>query len=376
MLELSLVDSIAQVGAHSWAELDGPTRFPFLSYEWLSALETSGCLGVSRGWIPRHILIHRGSMLWAVAPAYIKLHSMGEFVFDQQWAEFSEARLGVRYYPKLVVAVPFTPATGPRVLTRSSLSSDEQQEVLSFFERQVPNLVGELGLSSVHVLFPERGLSTVLCGERWVERLGVQFQFQNPDLRNFDEFLATFSSKKRAQIRRERRTLVEQGVSIEVKQGESIGPGDADLAHRLYLSTVDKFVWGKRYLTRGFFAQVMTTMPEKIHFVIARDKEGEVLAGAFNLLGQDTLYGRYWGTFCDLPFLHFNVCLYEGVEECLRRGLSSFSPGAGGAHKRGRGFVPTLTRSLHHLVDPGLDIAVRDFCEREAEALKSEISET
>jgi hypothetical protein len=362
MLELSLADSIAQVGPESWAELEGPARFPFLSYEWLSALEISGCLGVSRGWIPRHILIHDGSSLRAAAPAYIKLHSMGEFVFDQQWAEFSESRLGVRYYPKLVIAVPFTPATGPRVLMRAGLSLGQQQEVLSFFEREVPKLAAELGLSSVHVLFPDRGLSAVLCGERWMERLGVQFQFESQGLRDFDEFLATFSSKKRAQIRRERRALVEQRVSIEVKQGGSIGPGDADLAHRLYLSTVDKFVWGKRYLTRDFFVQVMTKMPQ-------------VLAGAFNLLGQDTLYGRYWGTFCDLPFLHFNVCLYEGVEECLRRGLLRFEPGAGGAHKRGRGFVPTLTRSVHHIQDAGLDLAIRDFCEREAEALQRELME-
>lgn len=375
MLELNLAESIAQIGPEDWSELEGPSTFPFLSYQWLSALEDSGCLGVERGWIPRHIVIRKAKEIWAVAPAYIKLHSFGEFVFDQAWAEFSQTRLGVRYYPKLVIAVPFTPATGPRILMRSGLSTAEEEEVFAIFSRAIPELVEKMGLSSAHILFPDERTARALSVENWGERLGVQFQFKNSNLKNFEEFLAGFSSKKRALIRRERRAMTEQRLSIEVKNHQTISAVDANVAHRLYLSTVDKFSWGKRYLNRNFFEYVMTRMPEAIHLVLARDGEGEVVAGAFNLLGKEALYGRYWGSFCEVPFLHFNVCLYEGIEECLRRGLERFEPGAGGAHKRGRGFLPTITRSLHHIQDPGLDLAIRDFCSREAEALRAELSE-
>jgi len=373
MLELSLVESMAQVGRDRWAELEGPERYPFLSYEFLSALEETGCLGADRGWIPRHIVIRHGAEIWAVAPAYIKLHSFGEFVFDQAWAEFSERRMGLRYYPKLVVCAPFTPATGPRLLFLRGLDQKDRSRVFEVFKEGVPHLTAEAGLSSAHVLFVDVVGAEELTGSSWTERLGVQLQFQSGDYGDFDGFLASFSSKKRAQIRRERRAVESAGITISIDTGPRIRPMDADLAYRLYLSTVDKFVWGRRYLTPAFFERVMRTMPSQIHFVLARDLQGDVLGGAFNLLGEDALYGRYWGSFREVPFLHFNVCLYQGIEECLRRGLTRFEPGAGGAHKQGRGFLPTLTRSMHHIQDPGLELAIRDFCNREAEALREEV---
>lgn len=373
MLELTLVESIADLGSDCWAELEGPESYPFLSYEFLSALEETGCLGADRGWIPRHIVIRNGSEIWAVAPAYIKLHSFGEFVFDQSWAEFSERRLGLRYYPKLVICAPFTPATGPRILLRRGMDREDRSRVAVAFREGVPRVTASAGLSSAHVLFVDEAGVDELKGTQWAERLGVQLQFQSGNYADFDEFLGSVSAKKRAQIRRERRAIEQEGVTISVDTGSGIRSSDADLAYRLYLSTVDKFVWGRRYLTPSFFERVMCTMPSQIHFVLARDHQGEVLGGAFNLLGRDALYGRYWGSFRDVPFLHFNVCLYKGIEECLSRGLSRFEPGAGGAHKQGRGFLPTLTRSLHHIQDPGLELAIRDFCEREAEALREEI---
>ena len=373
MFELSLVESIAEIGPALYSEFEGTERYPFLNYQWLLALEESGCLGADRGWIPRHVVIRRAKEVVALAPAYIKLNSHGEFVFDQGWAEFSETRLGERYYPKLILAVPFTPAGGARVLMKRGANEKDRELVFDILTGALPELAEKLGLSSVHVLFPNEQDASELESRSWALRLGLQYQFHNHSFKNFDEFLATFRAKKRANIRRERRGLEQQGINLEVTTGTSLRSGDAHLAHSLYLTTVDKHVWGRRYLTRNFFERVMSKMPESIHLVLARDKDGEVIAGAFNLIGSDALYGRYWGAFRDVPFLHFNVCLYEGVHECIKRGLARFEPGAGGEHKQGRGFAPTLTRSLHYLHHPHLDGAVRDFCKKESDAIRAHL---
>ena len=374
MLELSLAESIAELSADLWSELEGPEAYPFLRREWLSAFEDSDCLGIDRGWVPRHLVIKKGSEVLAVAPAYIKLHSMGEFVFDQGWAEFSEARLGKPYYPKLILAVPFTPATGPRVLFQKSADAADRAAVFDLLTGALPEMAEQLGLSSVHVLFPDESNAAQLVERGWAERLGIQFQFHNPGHHGFDDFLASFRSKRRAAMRRECRELDASEVQIEVLTGDSLREEHAPLAHSLYLTTVDKHVWGRRYLNRGFFERVIREMPENLHFVLARDAQGEALAGAFNLLGAHALYGRYWGSFVDMPFLHFNVCLYEGVRETIARRLLRFEPGAGGGHKEGRGFRPTITSSYHYLHDPRLSLAVKDFCQRESDAVREHVA--
>lgn len=370
MLELSLVESISEFPPELWNEWENASAFPFLSRAWLSAFETSNCLGAERGWVPRHIAIRRGKELLAMAPAYIKLHSMGEFVFDQGWAEFCEGRLGRPYFPKLILAVPFTPTTGPRVLFQSLASEADRKEVFDLLTGALPELCEKLGLSSVHVLFPDESTSVPLVERGWAERLGVQFQYHNEGHRCFDDYLSCFRSKRRANIRRECRELDASEYRLEVLTGEALGPQHASVAHALYLTTVDKHVWGRRYLTQSFFEQVLSSMPDQLHFVVAKDERGEIAAGAFNLLGQEALYGRYWGSFVDAAFLHFNVCLYEGVRETVSRGLLRFEPGAGGGHKEGRGFRPTMTRSLHYLHDPRLSLAIQDFCSREAQAVR------
>lgn len=374
VLELSLAESVAEFSAELWAELEGPAAYPFLRREWLSAFEESDCLGADRGWVPRHLVVKQGGEILAVAPAYIKLHSMGEFVFDQGWAEFSEARLGKPYFPKLIVAVPFTPATGPRILFQKSADAADREAVFDLLTGALPELAEKLGLSSVHVLFPDESNAAPLRDRGWAERLGIQFQFHNPGHECFDDFLGSFRSKRRAAMRRECRELEASGVKIEVLTGTSLGLHHAPLAHSLYLTTIDKHVWGRRYLNRGFFERVIRDMPEHLHFVVARDSQGEPLAGAFNLLGEQALYGRYWGSFVDMPFLHFNVCLYEGVRETIARRLQRFEPGAGGGHKEGRGFRPTVTRSLHYLHDPRLSLAVKDFCQRESDAVRDHVA--
>lgn len=387
--ELSLAESAEELGKDLWSRLEGPSDYPFLRYEWLDAFEKSSCLGAPRGWIPRHVVVKKVSPgmvsdTVAVAPAYIKLHSMGEFVFDQGWADFAETRLGVRYYPKMILAVPFTPATGPRILPLVGMGPGERSELYDLLTGALPEIARKLGLSSVHVLFPDAAASAELSERQWALRYGVQFQFHNESFRDFDDFLGRFRSKRRTVIRRECRETERLGVELVVRSGAELRAEDAKLLHRLYLTTVDKYVWGRRYLSQDFFQRILSTMPDAVHFVAARVADsarfqksgaggrfetGDVVAGAINLLGTHALYGRYWGAFAEVPFLHFNVCLYRGVQETITRGLVRFEPGAGGEHKESRGFSPTVTRSLHHLEDPRLDAAVRDFLKRERDAL-------
>jgi len=373
MFELSLIESIDEIPRAVFSELEGPETYPFLRREWLSAFETSGCVGADRGWIPRHLVVSRGGELVALAPAYIKLHSMGEFVFDQGWAEFSEVKLGQPYYPKFILAVPFTPATGSRILHRTGTNSSERAAVFDVLTGALPELCEKLGLSSAHVLFPDEGDSNELRERGWAERHSIQYQFHAREDRTFDDFLGRFRAKKRASIRRECRSVQDEHHRIEALSGPALQAAGGRLAHRLYLTTVDKHVWGKRYLSEGFFERVLETMSDSLQLVVAKDAEDEVLAGAFNLIGREAIYGRYWGAFADVPFLHFNVCLYEGVRQCLSLGRQRFEPGAGGEHKEGRGFEPTLTRSFHFLRDPRLSMAISDFLQREREAISEHL---
>jgi len=385
-LALAFSDAIADIGASTWSNLEGPSEYPFLRFEWLSAFEQSGAVGPKTGWIPRHLRVERASgELVAVAPAYVKTHSMGEFVFDHSFAEFAETRLGVRYYPKLVLAVPFTPATGPRLLFRRGVSASDRELAWDVLCETLPIRATELGLSSIHVLFPDDEQAAAIEQRGWAPRLGVQFQYHRGSDHSFDDYLAAFSSKRRNAIRRERRSLEAAGIEIRALSGAALGAEQARLAHALYLTTVDKYVWGRRYLNAAFFAAVFESMPEALQLVLATRSStggagleaGEgVLGGALNLIGARALYGRYWGALSDVPFLHFNVCLYRGVEETLALGLDSFQPGAGGEHKEGRGFRPTVTRSLHWFADSRLDRAVRDYLQREAGAVLERIDES
>lgn len=369
MLELSLLESIHELGPGPFAHFEGPADYPFLRYEFLSAFEDTDCLGAQSGWVPRHLVVRRGSELIAFAPAYLKANSFGEFVFDHSIADYAESRLGLRYYPKWIIAVPFTPATGPRVLWTKGTSEADREETFDLLTGALPEMCARLGLSSVHVLFPDEAQVESFRSRDWSERLGLQFQFANAGYRDFDAFLGSFRAKRRHAIRRERRSVIESGTRVDVWTGEDLKKLDPRLAFELYLTTVDKYVWGRRYLTQGFFEKILTTMPDALHFVLASAPSGAPLAGAFNLLGSKALYGRYWGTFGDVPYLHFEVCLYRGVEETIRRKLERFEPGAGGEHKESRGFLPTITRSVHHFADARLDALVRDFYRREAEAI-------
>ena len=365
-----LIDGLHPRFEAEFQALDGPGQYPFLRLSWLRAFESSQAVSERTGWIPRHVAIWRRGQLLAFAPGYIKLHSFGEFVFDQGWAQCSELQLGVPYYPKYIVGVPFTPTTGPRLLMREGLDETTRSELVELFAATVCELCDQFQLSSVHILFCEQDLATALGALGFTQRLGVQYQFHNPGHQTFDDFLGTFKAKKRANIRRERREVEKRGVEIKIRSGETLRPTDARLAYELYLTTVDKYAWGRRYLNQEFFDRVFRDLPEVIHFVTAVDAADQVIAGAFNLIGTSAIYGRYWGTFVQEQFLHFEVCLYSGIQDTIQRGLARFEAGAGGEHKHGRGLAPTITRSAHFIRDPKLSRLVAEFCAHEGQQIQ------
>lgn len=364
-LQLQLHGSIRELPRASWDALLDEEATPFLEWAWIDALEQSGSVCPQAGWHPRHFTLWRGSKLVAAAPAYLKDDSHGEFVFDWTWATAAE-RVGIAYYPKLILAAPLTPATGRRLLVAPGEDrAARERELLS----------GVLGfaraerLSSVHVLFPTPAELPSLEEAGFAVRLGVQYQWRNEGYHSFEDFLARFHSKRRNQLKRERRALMEQGVTLRTLEGEALAEVDPGVMYRLYASTVDRFVWGRRHLTADFFTRVLASFRHRIQVVEAR-KEGRLVAGAFNLSTPRVLYGRYWGCFEEIPFLHFNTCQYFPVEACIQAGRARFEPGAGGEHKLVRGFEPTLTYSAHLLFNPALDQAIRRFLEAERTAIQ------
>jgi predicted N-acyltransferase len=370
-VEISLLERIAEIPESEWDALLAEDSSPFVEWAWLEALESSGCVTPERGWLPRHVVVRRAGRLIAAAPAYVKGNSEGEFVFDHSWAAFAQRRLGVRYFPKLILAVPFTPATGDRILVGPG---EDRAAIERAIASTVPKLVEVLELSSAHLLFPRRAEQEVFVGEGFIARSGLQFHWRNEGFRSFEDFLTILPSKKRTQIRRERRALRESGVVVETRRGGAIDDATIEHAFRWYLSTVDKFAWGRRYLNERFFRTIAARWSSgrsdrgALEIVVAREGE-RAIGGAINVTKGRTLYGRYWGADLDRPFLHFEVCYYHSIDDAIARGLESFEPGAGGEHKVARGFRPTLTRSAHHLRDPRLAHAVAEACSAEHEHL-------
>jgi predicted N-acyltransferase len=363
MIEMRLHRSIAEIPRAEWDALAGPDAPPFLSFTFLEALERAGCVAPGRGWMAMHVALWENDRLVAAAPAYLKGNSEGEFVFDHGWAEYAQ-RINVRYYPKLVLAVPFTPATGPRLLVRDE--ADRERLVFAAVEG-LQHLLATQKLSGAHVLFLPGDEMQAFERAGFVARWGIQYHWQNHGYQTFEDFLSTLPSKKRTQIRRERKEMKSAGIDIATLRGSEITSEALDAMCEFYENTVDKFRWGRRYLNRTFFFDLCERMPGGVEIVLARDSAGKPIAGAFNLVGGGALYGRYWGATAEVPFLHFNVCYYHSIEQCIERKVTRFEPGAGGEHKRVRGFAPTLTYSVHHLVDSRLSAAVREYLGRERE---------
>jgi predicted N-acyltransferase len=367
VIELRTHRSIREFAPAQWDALLEPNYVPFMSWAFLDALEVTGCVRPEVGWLPQHIGMYRGGELLGVAPAYVKGNSEGEFVFDHSWARFCEEELGADYYPKLVVASPFTPATGPRLLHVPTFPEAEAHAALA---EGLARLTEGGQISSSHVLFLPDAAATQLVQLGMLRRHGVQFHWRNAGYETFDDFLSRFSSKRRHAIRRERREVAESGVELSTHTGDELDAAEIDHMYEFYASTVDKHFYGRRYLNREFFHELCARIPERVLVVFARERGSRSpIAGAFNLLGDRALFGRYWGAREERPFLHFNVCYYAGIEACIERKLSCFEPGAGGEHKHVRGFESTLTHSVHFIRDPRLRGPVERFLRQESAAI-------
>ncbi len=363
-MDIQFIPRIDDCPAHQWDKVVGGD-YPFLQHRFLAALEHSGSVGSNSGWQPHHALMTVDRELVGVMPLYIKGHSYGEYVFDWSWAEAYQ-RHGFPYYPKLLSAIPFTPATGPRLALGTRAPADSYQIVCSAIDAEIQRL----GASSWHVLFADDNTGGQLeqCG--LLPRLGVQYHWHNSDYQDFEAFLARFSSRKRKSLRKERRRVREQGITLHRFRGAEITP---ELWHHFYLFY--QLTYAKRsghggYLKQAFFDEIGSTMRDTILLVMARQGQ-QWIAGALNFVSGDTLYGRYWGCSKECDFLHFEACYYQGIEYCIEQGLQRFDPGAQGEHKIQRGFTPVATWSHHLVKDTGFRAAIADFLAAETPQVRS-----
>lgn len=373
-IEITVVPELAQIGQEDWdacacpEDADGARpRDPFTTYRFLSALERSGSVGPGTGWQPQYLVARIAGQVIAVAPMYAKSHSQGEYIFDHNWAHAYE-RAGGRYYPKLQIAVPHTPATGRRFLVRPGF---EEAGTAALVQGAV-QLTDNNALSSLHVTFCTEGEVTRAEALGLMSRKSQQFHWHNRDYADFDGFLASLSSRKRKNIRKERSQAQDFGGTIHTFTGDQIEPEHWDAFWQFYQDTGAR-KWGSPYLTREFFDHAQESLREDIALVLA-ERDGRWIAGALNFIGAETLFGRYWGCTEHHPFLHFELCYYRAMDFAIAHGLSRVEAGAQGEHKLARGYLPSPTWSLHWMRDPGFASAVGEYLQAERDAVDEEIS--
>ncbi len=367
-VEAHVLSSIAQVTAADWDRCAGADN-PFVRHAFLSALEESDSSADETGWHPRHIVLKSsaGAVLGAV-PMYLKSHSYGEYVFDHGWADAFE-RAGGRYYPKLQVSVPFTPVTGPRLLAPAGPQADAVRQALL---STCVGLCDQAGVSSLHVTFPPEDEFDLMGEAGLLQRTGIQFHWLNEGYGSFDDFLATLASRKRKQIRKERQAVADAGLTIRALSGPEIEERHWDAFFAFYQTTGSR-KWGVPYLTRSFFSLLGERMAEAVVLVMV-ERDGRPIAGALNLAGVDTLYGRNWGCVEEHRFLHFEACYYRAIDHAIARGLKRVEAGAQGPHKLARGYLPVPTYSAHWVADPGLREAVARYLDHETREIDREIA--
>ena len=366
-LSLTLHPRISDIPSSDWdacaGTLDGGGN-PFVSYAFLSALEDSGSANNRTGWLPQHAALRDGDRIVAVVPMYAKSHSYGEYVFDHGWAHAFE-RSGGSYYPKLQVAVPFSPVPGPRLLASPGIPHEALGQALS-------QACEELGLSSVHATFCTEPEWEALGRAGWLQRLGKQFHWENAGYATFDDFLEALSSRKRKALKRERRDANAAGLEFVALRGHEIRPRHWDAFYKFYTSTVDR-KWGSAYLTKRFFPLLSERLGDQVVLMLA-ENNGLPVAGALNFVGGGALFGRNWGCRGDWPFLHFELCYYRAIEFAIGHGLDRVEAGAQGEHKIQRGYLPKPTYSAHWIAHPGFRRAVADYLEAERPAVEDEIT--
>jgi predicted N-acyltransferase len=362
------LESIDEVEAADWDRLAGHSN-PFVSHAFLSALERNDCVGAEHGWRVHHLLLYQGEKLLGACPSYFKSHSYGEFISDWGWADAYE-RNGLNYYPKLLSGVPFTPASGPRIL---SAPDADPAIVCRALVNATMQIVDQAKLSSAHWSFTDADNVRDMSELPLLHRTGHQFHWHNENFRDFQDYLDALTSKRRKQIRKERREAAAAPVDVALKHGDELSEREIAAYHRLYCSTYDR-KWGYPSLTLDFFLDLAERMPRSLIMILA-SRNDEVVAGAHLLRGNDALFGRNWGCSEHHRALHFELCYYVGIEYCIAHGLHRFEAGAQGEHKLARGFMPVRTHSFHYIRDPRFREAIDDFVQREGDEIGHYISD-
>lgn len=364
-LTATIAASTAEIPKKVWNDLlpqtNGIPDNPFLDHDFFLSLEESGCATAQTGWQPQHIVLEQDGEPVGLMPLFLKSHSQGEYVFDYGWAD-AYMRAGGEYYPKLQCSVPFTPASAPKLLVPSG--EDRFRRALLQTAEQ---LCARIGASSVHATFVPEAEQALAEELGWLVRHDTQFHWFNQDFTDFDAFLDTLSSRKRKNIRKERRGALADGVEIKWITGSDLTEAHWDAFFTFYMDTGSR-KWGRPYLNREFFSMISERMADRILLIFAYE-DGEPIAGALNFIGSDTLYGRNWGCVKDVPFLHFEVCYYQAIDFAIAHGLPKVEAGAQGEHKLSRGYAPTQTRSIHWIAHPGLRDAVADYLVQERRAV-------
>lgn len=359
-----IAGSFEEIDPADWATLSGTSRGesgynPFVSHAFLSAMDESGSAVPEAGWMGHHLLLEESGRLIGAVPCYLKNHSQGEYVFDHGWADAYQ-RAGGRYYPKLQASVPFTPATGPRLLVRNG---GDVERVTGLLAEALSQVTRKIGASSAHVTFLPQDELPPLTDAGFLHRTDQQFHFINRGYADHEAFLAELSSSKRKNLRKERRAAVENGITIDWLTGSDLTEDIWDQFFRFYIDTGSR-KWGRPYLTRSFYSLIGERMADEVLLVMAK-RNGRYVAGAINFIGADALYGRHWGCIEDHPFLHFEVCYHQAIDFALSKGLARVEAGAQGEHKLARGYEPVTTHSAHYIAHPGLRRAVADYLEHE-----------
>ncbi len=358
-VEIEIASTFSAIEAQAWNQLtDGS---PILSHSLFSTLESTGCIGADSGWQPYPIIVKKQGVLVGTMPLFLKMHSYGEYVFDWSWADAHE-RHQISYYPKLLAAIPFTPISGPRLLTADD-------EVRQLMVKVMAQQMRQHGLSSAHVLFTDETDSAALQNQGWLQRTGVQFCWENEAYESFEQFLGCLSHDKRKKIHQERKKITQAGVTIRRLLGSEAQAADWDFFHECYRNTYRQH-HSTPYLNADFFHEIARQLGDNILLVIA-EQHGQPIAAAFNFFDERALYGRYWGALAYVPGLHFELCYYQAQEFCIARGIRYFEGGAQGEHKLARGFKPKTTRSFHLLSHPDFDRAIRDYLRREAHGIEA-----
>jgi predicted N-acyltransferase len=368
-MTVRLADGAAAIGKASWNALANPTGrsdpHPFTRFEFFEALESSGCASARTGWQPAHLVLEEDGAINGILPAYLKSHSQGEYVFDHAWADALE-RAGGDYYPKLQCSVPFTPVTGSRILTTDPIRR-------ALLLKAGKAATDQIGASSLHITFLRKEEWMAAADEGYLLRTDRQFHWRNHGYRDFEQFLGELSSSKRKNLRKERAAVAREGIRFDWLTGSDITEAHWDRFFEFYTDTGSR-KWGHPYLTRDFFSRIGASMADQIVLIMAR-RGRDYIAGALNLLGEDTLFGRNWGTLDYVPFLHFETCYYQAIDFAIARGLAKVEAGAQGEHKLLRGYMPEETYSAHYIAHKGLRRAVDQFLVQEREAVKEHIDE-